>query len=399
MTLEAVVPGFAAATAIFTTENLLRGGDAADAGPDGQDLSGRVTLRRTATLFAPGGSAPGMFPLGDAVVLAPGSPYAQCLADGKPVVSSRPDSQMLEQAGPECRPVFARYSSFLAVPVSVGSIAVGLLVLARTPAVPAFGGSDIADAVHLAAAAGTGLASAVARMRHQSIANALQRGLLAAEPVQPQGVEVEGRCLPAAGNLIGGDWYDLIPLPRRRTGIVVGDVMGHGPEAAAVMAQLRAAGHVLAELDIEPDEFLARLNRLTMTLRDISLTTCLYAVIDPEEHSCTLAAAGHLPPVLALLDGTVQTLSLPGGQSLGVGPAVYGQHRVELPRGSVIALYTDGLVETRNRSFDQGISALRAQLAAPYPTLKTACDDIISTLADRPEDDITLILARIPDSP
>jgi serine phosphatase RsbU (regulator of sigma subunit) len=126
-------------------------------------------------------------------------------------------------------------------------------------------------------------------MRHRSIADALQRGLLAAEPPIPSGLEVAGRCLPAAGHVIGGDWYDIIPLGGDRTGLVVGDVMGHGPEAAAVMAQLRAAGHALADLDLEPADLLQRLNRVTATLQRITLATCAYAVVDAAGHSCTLA--------------------------------------------------------------------------------------------------------------
>jgi serine phosphatase RsbU (regulator of sigma subunit) len=96
---------------------------------------------------------------------------------------------------------------------------------------------------------------------------------LATEPPMPSGLEVAGRCLPAAGHVIGGDWYDIIPLGSGRTGLVVGDVMGHGPEAAAVMAQLRAVAHALADLDLEPADLLQRLNRVTETLQAITLAT------------------------------------------------------------------------------------------------------------------------------
>ena len=128
------------------------------------------------------------------------------------------------------------------------------------------------------------------------------------------------------------------------------------------------------------------------------LATCVYAVIDPARQSCTLAAAGHLPPVLALPDGTTRVPDLPGGQSLGLGSAVYGQARIKFPPGAVIALYTDGLVETRTRSFDQGILALRSVLPGEPGQpgqLDAACDRLVSSLAGRFEDDVTVVLARI----
>ena len=127
------------------------------------------------------------------------------------------------------------------------------------------------------------------------------------------------RCLPAAGQIVGGDWYDLVTLPAGRSGVIVGDVMGHGPEAAAVMAQLRAAAHALAQLDLEPAELLGHLDQVTTTLGRPMLATCVYAVIDPASQSCTLSAAGHLPPVLAMPDGTTRVPDLPAGQSLGLG--------------------------------------------------------------------------------
>jgi serine phosphatase RsbU (regulator of sigma subunit) len=315
------------------------------------------------------------------------------------VIFSQPDSQTLERIRQGGREVLSRYSSFLAVPAIADAEITGFLAFARTAGSAAFSEADVRTASGLAAGTAAGIANAVTPMRHRSLADTLQRSLLAAEPPAPPGLEIAARCLPAAGQIVGGDWYDIIALPGGRSGLIVGDVMGHGPEAAAAMAQLRAAAHALAQLDLEPAGLLGHLDRTTATLQRAMLATCVYAVIDPASHNCTLSAAGHLPPVLAMPDGTTRVPDLPGGQSLGMGSGVYGQARIKLPPGAVIALYTDGLVETRTRSFDQGILTLQSVLARGHSQLRTACDMLITSLAERYEDDVTVILARIPESP
>jgi GAF domain-containing protein len=393
LTLAAIVPGFAEGAGVFVLEHLLRGGE-----PAGLAIGREAVTRRLGTMFARAGQRVSReaFPPGQVIAFAPSSPYARCMDTGGPVVFSEPDGSTLERLRPDGREMLSGCSSFLAVPLTARDTVVGLLAFARDPGAPAFSRREIATAARLGAQAGTAIVNALTLMRHRSIADALQRGLLAAEPPVPSGLEVAGRCLPAAGHVIGGDWYDIILLDGDRTGLVVGDVMGHGPEAAAVMAQLRAAAHALADLDLEPADLLQRLNRVTGTLQAITLATCAYAVVDADGHTCTMAGAGHLPPILALPDGTTRVPELPPGQSLGLGAATYGQARIKLPPGAVLALYTDGLVESRTRSFDQGILAMRSILAREHGHLEAICDTLIASLAGRCEDDITVILARIP---
>ncbi|MGD0557453.1 MAG: SpoIIE family protein phosphatase [Streptosporangiaceae bacterium] len=393
LVLDATVPGFANAAAVFASEQLIRAGEPVEMAADC-----KVTARRLGTRLTHESRrvTEAAFPAGEVIAFDADSPYGRCVRDGQPLIFALPDSGALEWVGPAGRKIMSRYASYLAVPMVAGRQPTGFLAFARTAGSPAFSDADVTAATRLAAVTGTGIANALTLLRQQSVADTLQQSLIAAEPVVPPGIEIAARCLPAAGQIVGGDWYDIIALPAGRCGIIVGDVMGHGPAAAAVMAQLRAAAHALAQLDLEPAELLSHLDRTTTTLRRPVLATCVYAVIDPASQSCVLSAAGHLPPVLAMPDGATRVPDLPAGQSLGLGMAVYGQSRIKLPPGTVIALYTDGLVETRTRSFDQGISALRAVLDCRHDQLGTACDTLIASLAERAEDDVTVVLARTP---
>jgi serine phosphatase RsbU (regulator of sigma subunit) len=395
--LAATVPGFADGTGVFVLEQLL-GGAEPPGYPRGDPTADRVVARRLGTRFASAGAQASetAFPAGDVIAFDPESPYARCLHTGSPVIFGRPDDQSLEQVRLGGRVVLAGYDSFLAVPMTADGEPVGFLALARARGTRRFCDGDAEAAARLAAQAGEGIANTLTLMRQRSIASALQRGLQTAKPPAPSALEIAGRCVPTSGYLIGGDWYDVIPLPDDRTGLVVGDVMGHGPEAAAVMARLRAATHALADLDLAPADLLWRLNRWSATMDRITLATCAYAVIDPVGQSCVLAGAGHLPPVLALPDGTTRVADLPAGQSLGLGPASYGEAHIKLPAGAILALYTDGLVETRTRSFEDGILALRSLLAREHGPLEAMADALISSLAGRYEDDVTVVLARIP---
>lgn len=388
LVLEATVPDFADLAAVFVLDRPLRRGEPGD---------GEVTARRLGIRlgYASQLDVQGAFPAGEVIAFAAGSPYARCMRGGEPVTFAWPDSRTLEHIRPGGKEMLIDCASFLAVPTSTDAEVTGFMTFARTRRSAAFSGTDAVTASRLATGAAVGIANALTLARQRFLADTLQRSLLAVTPPVPAGIEVAARCLPADGQIVGGDWYDIIPLPGGRIGLIVGDVMGHGPEAAAVMAQMRTAAHALAQLDLQPGELLGHLDRTTATLKRPVLATCVYAVIDPSGQSCTLSAAGHLPPVLAMADGTTRVPDLPSGQSLGLGSGVYGQARIKLPPGAVIALYTDGLVETRTRAFDQGILALRTVLAANHDTLETACDALITSLAQRYEDDVTVALARV----
>jgi hypothetical protein len=394
--LQAMVPGFAGAAAVFVLEELLGAGNHAGQ-VTGTEGAGLVARRIAAGSAVDGRLAPrDFFPLGEVVAFAADSPCTRCMRDGAPVIFTKPGGPTARGITQGTRTALGDYASFLAAPMITRGTAVGLLVLARAPGAPVFRDTDRRAAADLAVRAGTAIAGSLALMRHRSVAEALQRPKTAVSRVAPGQLEIAGRCLPAEGYDVGGDWYDIIPLPGERSGLIVGDVMGHGPQAATVMSRLSAVAYALADLDLPPAEVMRQLNRTAIALPQATLVTCAYAVIDPGAQSCTIATAGHLPPVLALPDGSTRVPGLPGGQSLGVAPASYGEARIKLRPGTTLALYTDGLVETRTRPFDLGILALRSALARQHRSLDTTCEELIASLGERYEDDITLVLARIP---
>jgi hypothetical protein len=393
--LQAMVPGFADVAAIFVLEELLGGG--CQAGPvTGTELAGLVARRLAAGSAVDGVLAPrDDFPLGEVIAFAADSPCTRCLRDGAPVIFTELGAPTARGITPGTRTALGRYASFLAAPMITRGTAVGLLVLARAPGTPAFRDTDLPAAADLGVRTGVAIAGSLALMRHRSVAEALRQPTAAVSRVTPGRLEIVGRCLPAAGYDVGGDWYDIIPLPGERSGLIVGDVMGHGPLAATVMNRLSAVAYALVDLDLPPAEVLHQLNRIAIALPQPTLVTCTYAVIEPNSQSCTIATAGHLPPVLALPDGSTRVPDLPDGQSLGVAPASYGEAHIKLRPGTTLALYTDGLVETRTRPFDRGILALRSALARQNQSLDATCEELIASLGERYEDDITLVLARI----
>jgi len=246
--------------------------------------------------------------------------------------------------------------------------------------------------------------------RERATALALQRSLLPQVVSQPTAVEVAHRYVPTTGPLgVGGDWYDVIPLSGARVGLVVGDVVGHGLNAAATMGRLRTTVRALAALDLAPDELLARVDDLVGQTRvgihrasndtpeDQALgATCLYAVFDPVTGTSTVASAGHPAPVVSIPGRPPELLDLSVGPPLGIGGLPFECAEVHLPEGSLLALYTDGLIECRHDGVDSGMASLRRALADPGQDLDALCDAITAPGSARSaDDDVTLLLIRV----
>ncbi|WP_435604081.1 SpoIIE family protein phosphatase [Streptomyces sp. bgisy130] len=214
--------------------------------------------------------------------------------------------------------------------------------------------------------------------------------------------------MPAHGSEgAGGDWFDVIPLSGARVALVVGDVVGHGIDAAATMGRLRTTVRTLADIDLPPDELLAHLDDQVLRLideeqtADPSLTpaalgaTCLYVVYDPATSKCTMSRAGHPPAAVVTPDGSVAFPDLPAGPPLGLGTLPFESAEVDIADSSVLALYTDGLIQTRDQDMDRGLTLLRTALASPRTRLDELCGTVLDdVLTGGPDDDVALLLAR-----
>jgi serine phosphatase RsbU (regulator of sigma subunit)/anti-sigma regulatory factor (Ser/Thr protein kinase) len=270
---------------------------------------------------------------------------------------------------------------------------------------------DLATAAELALKAAIAIDNGRRYTRERTTALTLQRSLLPQQLNGQPAVEVASRYLPADSRAgIGGDWFDVIPLSGTRVALVIGDVAGHGIHASATMGRLRTAVRTLADVDLPPGELLTRLDDLVMNLTsddqaDITPggqlstgemgATCLYAVYDPISCHCTLATAGHPLPVLVTASGAAQVASDHIGPPLGVGGMPFETIELDLAPGSVLALFTDGLIESRHRDIDQGLAELCQVLALPALSLEAAADAVINAMrTDRPADDVALLLVR-----
>ncbi len=290
--------------------------------------------------------------------------------------------------------------SYLAVPVITldGIVQGGLLLGHEETGV--FDDRAERLATGIAAQTAAGLDNSRLYRRERDTALLLQRQLLPHELPEVATLEASHRYIPgAAGIDVGGDWYDIITLPQGRAALVIGDVMGRGVRAAATMGQLRTAIRAFATLDLTPAEVLTHLNELVLQLTDEQIVTCVYALFDPADGSLVLANAGHPPAVVIATDGTVATVPTALDPPLGVTATVYGQHQMHLTYGDALLLYTDGLVENRQRSADEGLTELCALLAAEGSDLdapEVLLDLLLARLTSGVDhdDDVALLLVR-----
>ncbi|MEU0967449.1 SpoIIE family protein phosphatase [Streptomyces sp. NPDC005917] len=343
----------------------------------------------------------------------PTSPFAIALHTG----SSHLEPVLDTHAGPwvDHDPVRAQkvrdsgIHSLMVVPIRARSCVLGLALFGRSAEQTPFQEDDLLLAEELVTRAALCLDNALRYARERNTALTLQRELLPHRVRGGAAVETASRYVPAdMDHDVGGDWFDVIELSGARVALVVGDVVGHGINAAATMGRLRTAVRTLADLELPPDQLLAHLDDTVRRLDDedadvsgevptVVGATCLYAVYDPVTRQCTLARAGHPPPLIVDARGQVTVLDLPTGAplGLGLGLAPFESVELELPKGSLLAFYSDGLIESRDDDIDVGLRRLGAALAQPGSSLEDLCSRVMRTLpVQAPADDVTLLLAR-----
>jgi serine phosphatase RsbU (regulator of sigma subunit)/PAS domain-containing protein/anti-sigma regulatory factor (Ser/Thr protein kinase) len=394
---EAVVPRFADFASVDLAEPLLHG----DEPVRGQ----RVELRRAAL----NGTRPNtpFFPVGTAIPVASGTPHAQALDERSVLETDLSDPasgwRLTDPARAE-QIVRQGIHSLITVPLLARGMLLGTAHFYRSEQTEPFDSDDLSVAEELGARAAVCIDNARRFTREHRMAVALQHSLLPGGLPAQDALDVAYRYLPAHAG-VGGDWFDVIPLPGARVALVVGDVVGHGLHAAATMGRLRTAVHNFSTLDLPPDELLGHLDGLVNQIDQdraatdgettITGATCLYAIYDPVSRRCSMARAGHLPPALVHPGGLVEFPDLPAGPPLGLVGLPFETVELELPEGSRLVLYTDGLVEDRTHDIDVGLDRLRAALAQPHSTPDETCQAVLDALLPaNPTDDVALLVAQ-----
>ncbi|WP_214411201.1 SpoIIE family protein phosphatase [Sphaerisporangium fuscum] len=407
---EVAVDGLADFAAIDLLESVARGDE-----PEPVPYDEPAEFRRAAHRSVLEGCPEAVMAQGESGVYPACSAPVQALATGR-ATKHRPDDPLLWEWVRACAPRAARAAqvgihSVMLLPLRARGATLGLAHFLRHRTSEPFTEDDLLLAEEIVARAAVTIDNARRYTHERSTALTLQRSLLPERPPGLPAMEVAYRYLPSSSGLhIGGDWFDAIPLSGARVALVVGDVVGHGVQASATMGRLRVAVRTLADVDLPPDELLTRLDDLVVrldreegpdargqpegTMGEVG-ATCLYAVYDPVTRRCSMARAGHPPPVLADAEGGVRLVDLPPGPPLGLGGLPFEAVEIELAEGSLLALYTDGLIETADRDIEVGLGLLRRALDGPARSLEETCDNVLdAVLTQRPADDIALVLAR-----
>ncbi|WP_109778248.1 SpoIIE family protein phosphatase/ATP-binding protein [Streptomyces sp. CG 926] len=391
---EVAVPRFADVVTVDLLDPVLRGEEPPEV---------ITEMRRTAVVGMRGDHP--LSPVGEVIRFGPTGPMAAGLAGGRAVLEAdlRVTHRWRAQHQANAAQILDRgIHSLIVVPLRARGVVLGMVGYWRGQDSPPFDGEDVSFVEELTARAALSVDNARRYTREHDMAVTLQRSLLPRGVPEQSAVEVAHRYLAAKAG-VGGDWFDVIPLPGTRVALVVGDVVGHGLYAAATMGRLRTAVYNFSTLDLPPDELLSHLDELVAHIdtdeqewQGITGATCLCAIYDPVSGQVTAASAGHPGPALVDPDGTVSFPEVPVSPPLGLGAGLPMETMsLTLPEGSRLALFTDGLIESRDQDPDAGLAALRAALSGPARTPDETCTAVIDAmLPSRPSDDVALLVAR-----
>ncbi|RSO11656.1 PAS sensor protein [Streptomyces sp. WAC 06783] len=396
---EAVVPRFTDVAGTYLREQVVAGEGFPDGPPDATTMWHRVAVEHN--------DEPGRWddvvPVGESMPFPVHTPFFQCMTTGEPVLIPRISEELGNAIAAQFEkrdisPLINR-RSLLVVPLKARNVVLGFMILLRHPERMEFNDMDRVTGAELAARAGLVLDNARMYTYQENVAETLQDSMLPHIEPRMAGCDTATRYLPGTRlGRVGGDWFDTIKLPGSRTALVVGDVMGHGLNSAAMMGQLRTAVQTMAAIDMHPAQLLRSLDDLAQRLGDNYLATCLYAVYDPIGQQVMIANAGHIPPVLVrAVDGRSELLDLPTGAPIGVGGVPFEAVTLPVAAGDRLVLCTDGLVEVRGEDIGVGLAALAESAAHPAASMDDACDAIIRALNVRGgrKDDVALLMARL----
>src|SRR5487761_1847581 len=399
--MDVIVPHFCNAAELSMLESLVGADELPASALDSSHL-----LRRLAVGYDDSDQGwDAAFPTGEVLHYPPGTPYVRCMDSGEPVrepnLSAGDAAEIAESWQRKPVAQLLSSSSMLVLPLIARETNLGFLACIRKPGYRRFDPYDTEIGMEFASRAALFIDNARRYSREHATALTLQRSLLPPGLSAPSSVDVRHRYLPGSKLIeVGGDWYESIALPGARVALVVGDVAGHGVRAAVTMGRLRTAIHTLARLELPPDEPLQQLNELMTSLgeREPHFATCAYAIYDAVTGSCEISSAGHLPPLLVRPDGTSEYLDTYPAPPLGVGEIPIESRTFQIEDGSLLVLYTDGLVEDRQRDIDDGLNFLRAVFDGE--AAQTSLDDLCraalaGVYAHQQRDDIAILIARL----
>jgi Na+/proline symporter/serine phosphatase RsbU (regulator of sigma subunit)/anti-sigma regulatory factor (Ser/Thr protein kinase) len=401
---QVAVPRFADYVTVDLAEPVLHGDEPEADGTSTATGDGSARMQRTA--FSGIRDDAPLFPLGEMITFGPSTPQARSIENGQAVLVPRLSDTSgwhIDHARAS-RILDYGIHSLITAPLPARGATLGVVNFWRSEKPEPFEQDDLFLASELAARAAVCLDNARRYTREHGMAVTLQRSLLPRALPEQNAVEVASRYLPAQKG-VGGDWFDVIPLPGARVALVMGDVVGHGLHAAATMGRLRTAVHNFSSLDLPPDELLGHLDELVTRIDQdaieagdettITGATCLYAIYDSISRNCAVARAGHPTPALARPGGTVEFLDVPSGLPLGIGGLPFEAAELHLPEGSRLVLFTDGLVERRDQDIDAGLQLLRESLERSDQSPEATCDAVLDGLLPQLQsDDIALLVAR-----